>query len=59
MRSVELKKVMVIFGTRLKTIKMYPLVKELKTREKLNIVACVTGHIERCWIRFYIHLMLY
>lgn len=38
-----MKKVMVVFGTRPEAIKMCPLVKELKTREKLNIVVCVTG----------------
>ena len=38
-----LKKVMVIFGTRPEAIKMCSLVKELKTREKLNTVVCVTG----------------
>ena len=37
------KKVMVVFGTRPEAIKMCPLVKELKTREKLNTVVCVTG----------------
>lgn len=34
---------MVVFGTRPEAIKMCPLVKELKTREKLNTVVCVTG----------------
>jgi len=38
-----MKKVMVIFGTRPEAIKMCPLVKELKTREKLNTIVCVTG----------------
>ena len=38
-----MKKVMVVFGTRPEAIKMCPLVKELKTREKLNTVVCVTG----------------
>ncbi len=37
------KKVMVVFGTRPEAIKMCPLVKELKTRENLNTVVCVTG----------------
>ncbi|WNF36647.1 UDP-N-acetylglucosamine 2-epimerase (non-hydrolyzing) [Bacillaceae bacterium IKA-2] len=37
------KKVMVVFGTRPEAIKMCPLVKELKTRAKLNTVVCVTG----------------
>ena len=38
-----MKKVMVVFGTRPEAIKMCPLVKELKTRDKLNTVVCVTG----------------
>ena len=38
-----MKKVMVVFGTRPEAIKMCPLVNELKTREKLNTVVCVTG----------------
>jgi UDP-N-acetylglucosamine 2-epimerase (non-hydrolysing) len=37
------KKVMVVFGTRPEAIKMCPLVKELKTRDKLDTVVCVTG----------------
>lgn len=37
------KRVMVVFGTRPEAIKMCPLVKELKTRKKLNTVVCVTG----------------
>lgn len=37
------KKVMVVFGTRPEAIKMCPLIKELKTRDKLNTVVCVTG----------------
>ena len=37
------KKVMVVFGTRPEAIKMCPLVKELKTRESLNTIVCVTG----------------
>lgn len=38
-----MKKVMLVFGTRPEAIKMCPLVKELKTREKLNTIVCVTG----------------
>lgn len=34
---------MVVFGTRPEAIKMCPLVKELKTRESLKTVVCVTG----------------
>ena len=37
------KKVMVVFGTRPEAIKMCPLIKELKTRERFDIVVCVTG----------------
>lgn len=40
---VDMKRVMVVFGTRPEAIKMCPLVKELKTREKLNTFVCVTG----------------
>lgn len=38
-----MKKIMLVFGTRPEAIKMCPLVNELKTREKLNTVVCVTG----------------
>ena len=34
---------MLVFGTRPEAIKMCPLVKELKTRESLETVVCVTG----------------
>ncbi len=34
---------MVVFGTRPEAIKMCPLVKELKSRDKLDTVLCVTG----------------
>lgn len=37
------KKIMVVFGTRPEAIKMCPLVKELKTREKFETIVCVTG----------------
>ncbi|MGM0777910.1 MAG: non-hydrolyzing UDP-N-acetylglucosamine 2-epimerase [Bacillota bacterium] len=37
------RKIMVVFGTRPEAIKMCPLVKELKTREKLETIVCVTG----------------
>lgn len=37
------KRIMVVFGTRPEAIKMCPLVKELKKRENLNTVVCVTG----------------
>ena len=38
-----MKKVMLIFGTRPEAIKMCPLIKELKTRESINVKVCVTG----------------
>ncbi|MCI8561816.1 MAG: UDP-N-acetylglucosamine 2-epimerase (non-hydrolyzing) [Dorea sp.] len=38
-----MKKIMIVFGTRPEAIKMCPLVKELKTRESLNTIVCVTG----------------
>lgn len=37
------KKIMVVFGTRPEAIKMCPLVKELKKREALKTIVCVTG----------------
>ncbi|MCI8547857.1 MAG: UDP-N-acetylglucosamine 2-epimerase (non-hydrolyzing) [Bacilli bacterium] len=38
-----MKKVMLVFGTRPEAIKMCPLVKELKTRNKIETKVCVTG----------------
>lgn len=38
-----MKTVMLVFGTRPEAIKMCPLVKELKSREGINTVVCVTG----------------
>ena len=38
-----MKKVMIVFGTRPEAIKMCPLVNELKSREGLKTVVCVTG----------------
>lgn len=38
-----MKKIMLVFGTRPEAIKMCPLVKELKTRESLETIVCVTG----------------
>ena len=38
-----MKKVMLVFGTRPEAIKMCPLVKELKTRENMETIVCVTG----------------
>lgn len=37
------KKVMLVFGTRPEAIKMCPLVNELKGREEIDTVVCVTG----------------
>ena len=39
----DMKKVMLVFGTRPEAIKMCPLVNELKSREGLETVVCVTG----------------
>ncbi len=39
----KMKKVMLVFGTRPEAIKMCPLVKELKTRDSLETIVCVTG----------------
>ena len=36
-------KVMVVFGTRPEAIKMCPLINELKSREHLQTIVCVTG----------------
>lgn len=38
-----MKKIMLVFGTRPEAIKMCPLVNELKTRENIKTVVCVTG----------------
>jgi UDP-N-acetylglucosamine 2-epimerase (non-hydrolysing) len=38
-----MKKVMLVFGTRPEAIKMCPLVKELKKRDSVETVVCVTG----------------
>ena len=38
-----MKKIMLVFGTRPEAIKMCPLINELKTRENVNVVVCVTG----------------
>ncbi len=37
------KKIMIVFGTRPEAIKMCPLVNELKRREELETIVCVTG----------------
>ena len=38
-----MKKVMLVFGTRPEAIKMCPLVNELKSRENIKTIVCVTG----------------
>lgn len=38
-----MKKVMLVFGTRPEAIKMCPLVNELKTRDNIKTIVCVTG----------------
>lgn len=38
-----MKKIMLVFGTRPEAIKMCPLVNELKSRENVQTVVCVTG----------------
>ena len=38
-----MKTVMLVFGTRPEAIKMCPLINELKSREDINTVVCVTG----------------
>lgn len=38
-----MKKIMVVFGTRPEAIKMCPLVNELKTRQSIQTIVCVTG----------------
>ena len=38
-----MKKIMVVFGTRPEAIKMCPLIKELKSRDNIKTVVCVTG----------------
>lgn len=39
----QMKKVMLVFGTRPEAIKMCPLVKELQKRKELSVTVCVTG----------------
>lgn len=42
-KALVLKTIMLVFGTRPEAIKMCPLVKELKTREGIKTLVCVTG----------------
>ena len=37
------KKILLVFGTRPEAIKMCPLVKELRRRESMDVLVCVTG----------------
>ncbi len=41
--GVEMKKIMLVFGTRPEAIKMCPLVRELMTRKGIKTSVCVTG----------------
>ena len=43
LKRYNMKKVMLVFGTRPEAIKMCPLVNELKKRESLETIVCVTG----------------
>lgn len=43
MYTLGKKTVMLVFGTRPEAIKMCPLVNELKTRDSINTLVCVTG----------------
>jgi len=43
LKNEKTKKIMLVFGTRPEAIKMCPLVKELKTRDSVKTVVCVTG----------------
>lgn len=43
LRNKLMKKVMLVFGTRPEAIKMCPLVNELKKREGIKTIVCVTG----------------
>lgn len=53
------KKVMLVFGTRPEAIKMCPLVNELKKGKDWKQLFVSQGNIDRCWIRFWKHLMLF
>ena len=41
--SQSMKKVMTVFGTRPEAIKICPLVNEMKKREGLDVIVCVTA----------------
>ena len=40
---MKTKTILVIFGTRPEAIKMCPLIKELRTRQGIKTIVCVTG----------------
>lgn len=42
-RRIMKRKIVAVFGTRPEAIKVCPLINELKQRQKVNIVVCVTG----------------
>ena len=39
----DMKKILIVFGTRPEAIKMCPLVRELKKRDGIKVKVCVTG----------------
>ena len=41
--GINMRTILLVFGTRPEAIKMCPLVNELKSRGKFNVVVCVTG----------------
>jgi UDP-N-acetylglucosamine 2-epimerase (non-hydrolysing) len=43
MVTIMNKKIMIVFGTRPEAIKMCPLVNELRSRDSIDAVVCVTG----------------
>ena len=38
-----MKKILIIFGTRPEAIKLAPLIKELRSKQKFDVKVCVTG----------------
>lgn len=42
-KLIGMKKILIVFGTRPEAIKMCPLVNELKSRESIKTIICVTG----------------
>lgn len=41
--GIEVKEIMLVFGTRPEAIKMCPLVNELKRHKNIKVIVCVTG----------------